>query len=169
MKQDARERIEVNDHSFSKGELDWAGKNLDYLQDYVRSNRVQSITLVTTFVIGLVLYGIVGSPIIADFIYTLGYVMWTSVVLTYLLNVLVARKQRSIKHYIHEVREALRQQGQPVPSTDASHDAGDNGGAIDQQLMMVMLNELKELKAEVAALRVTLNSTNTCTTCSRSI
>jgi hypothetical protein len=48
----------VEDYTFSEGELEWASKNIEYMQGFLRGNRIQILMLAFTFAVGLVLYGV---------------------------------------------------------------------------------------------------------------
>jgi hypothetical protein len=160
-RQSKERRVEVDGYSFSEGELEWASKNIGYLQSFLRGNRLQLSMLAVTFVLGLLLYAIsqlidagvlAGSPVLADFLYNLGITLWTSVVLVFLLEVLVERQRGFTERYLRLVQEALRRQDEAVPEGDGSDTPDD---PVRQQVQLLI-----ELRAEVAALRARLDAEN---------
>jgi hypothetical protein len=167
------QRIRVEDYTFSEGELEWASKNIGYMQSFLTGNRLQNLMLAITFAVGLALYAIAqlisngvltGSPVVADFLYNLGITLWTSVVLAFLLEVLVDRQRRFTERYLLLVREALRQRGESALQAEAEPDEVEtaaNGATLAQQKLDAVLEKLKamdDLKSEVAALRSKLDA-----------
>jgi hypothetical protein len=123
-----RTRIVVDGYSFSEGELEWAKRNVPYLQQLSRSNRILYWTMGATLTLGILAYvlsfALAGGwlpwpawlwpEFSSDLLYNLGITLWTSVVLAFLLEVIVDWQQRRAARYVALVRRALEQEGAPL-------------------------------------------------------
>src|SRR5512143_269229 len=107
-------RLTVDGYTFSQGELDWARQNLDKLRRSARGNTALFTTMIFTFILGLIIYfvadgirmGFIASPLglrvdlTSYFLYNLGVVLWSSVVLVFFLEVVVEYQKRRWQRYV---------------------------------------------------------------------
>jgi hypothetical protein len=108
---------------FTEEELKWLGGNLADLRRGVEERRFRNSTLWTALGIGLVVHvagfllrsSVTGEPItvLADLLYTLGFALWTGVVVVVIVDIIPAAKERQINHYLDAYEAALRARGRP--------------------------------------------------------
>ncbi len=162
-------RLTVNGYTFSPGELEWARQNLDKMRRTARGNTPLLVVMLLTFVLGLIIYfvsdgiqaGAIALPadwrasLIADFLYNLGVVLWTSVVLVFFLEVVVEYQRKRWQRYVQLIEHVLKEQGQAV--TTAGEEIDDDI-ATRLDAIMNKLSGLEVLQSDVAALKAKLES-----------
>jgi hypothetical protein len=99
-------------------ELDWAADHLDELRRSASEHRIRSQLLWSGLAIGLAAHVVgyllkssaIGEPIavLADVIYTLGYALWTGVVVVALVEIIPAIKERQISAALDAYEAALQ-------------------------------------------------------------
>ena len=122
--QRGNQRIEVDGYRFRVDEIEWARTHVPYLQRLSTGNQILYWTMVITLLLGLVVYwlsfvvssGALSLPaflpleLTADFLYNLGIVLWTSVVLVFMLEVMVDVQRRQAGKYLALVQRVLAEQ-----------------------------------------------------------
>jgi len=165
----------VDGYTFSPGELEWARDNLDKMRRTVSNNSLLYLTMALTFVIGLVLYllsdsiatGAIILPtswradLIADVLYNLGSVLWTSVVLVLFLEVIVEYQRRRWQRYLRLVEQALKGEQSNRSSTDEQTDAAASSILGKLDAILGKLDTIDQLQAEVAALKAEMAARRT--------
>jgi hypothetical protein len=115
-------------HKFTPDELEWVGAHLTDLRRSYAEKRVLRWTLITGFVIGLVAYlggylvrsaAAEAEPLalLGDLLYTLGWALWTGVVVTLLLQIFPEWKQRQLERYLRAYEQAVRDQSRVARDT----------------------------------------------------
>jgi hypothetical protein len=104
--------------SFSDDELAWIGTHLTDLRRSVAERRIRNSMLWIGLGIGLVAHivgfllkaSVTGEPIavLADLLYTLGWALWTGVVVVALIEIIPAAKERQISRALDVYEAALR-------------------------------------------------------------
>ena len=115
---------------FSEEELDWIGGHMTELRSSIVERRFRNWTLWTAVVIGLVAHvagfllksSAAGEPIavLADLLYTLGYALWTGVVVVAIVEIIPAAKERQISKYLDAYESALRSRVRPGDGSQKS-------------------------------------------------
>jgi hypothetical protein len=110
--------------------LAWAGQHLPELRRSVAEQRTLRWSLGIGFLVGLVAYvsgfllksSVTTEPLalVADLLYTLGWALWTGVVVVVFLQIVPAAKTRQLKRSADALEAALRDQARA-----ASAQAGD--------------------------------------------
>jgi hypothetical protein len=106
--------------------LDWVGENLPGLRRSAYGQRILYWTLGVGFMVGLAAYvggyalrsSVTTEPLgfVADLLYTLGYVLWTGVIVVLFLQVFPEVKRRQYKQLLDAYEGALR--GKPRAESD---------------------------------------------------
>lgn len=118
------QRIEVEGYRFRVDEIEWARTHVPYLQRLSTGNQILYWTMAITLLLGLAIYAlsfVVGNGTLslptflpveptADFLYNLGIVLWTSVVLVFMLEVMVDVQRRQANKYLVLVQRVLAEQ-----------------------------------------------------------
>ncbi len=109
-----------SDHQFKEEELEWIGAHLSELRQTVAEGRIRTATLWTGFGVGLVVHAVgfllktsvTGEPIgvLADLLYTLGWALWTGVVVVALVEIIPKAKERQITRTLDAYEKTLRAQ-----------------------------------------------------------
>ena len=104
--------------------LDWVGKNLPYVRQTALGQRPIYWILGIFLVVGLAVYvggyalraSVTTEPLafVGDLLYTLGYALWTGVVVVLFLQVLPEAKRRQYKQAL-DAYEAAHNEGKPEP------------------------------------------------------
>jgi len=102
----------------SDDELAWAEAHMRDLRGTVADRRIRYWTLWTALGLGLVVHvagfliksSVTGEPlaVLADLLYTLGYALWTGVVVVSITEVIPAAKERQVSRALDEYEAALR-------------------------------------------------------------
>ena len=115
--------------------LAWAEEHLPSLRRSVTQRRSLRWSLVIGFVMGLVAHG--GGfllktwetkeplALMADLLYTLGWALWTGVVVVFFFQVVPEARTNQIKRAVEAFETALRDRGRA--GTDQALDQADNG------------------------------------------
>jgi len=119
---------------FSEEDLDWIGGHMAELRSSVVERRFRNWTLWTALLVGLAVHvagfllksSVTGEPIalLADLLYTLGYALWTGVVVVTIVEIIPAAKERQISRYLDAYESALRSRPRRkdgVPARPQSH------------------------------------------------
>ncbi len=103
---------------FSDDELEWMGAHLTDLRKSVVDRRFRNRILWSGLVVGLAAHvtgfllktSVTGEPIgvLADLLYTLGWALWTGIVIVVLVEVIPAAKERQISHALDVYEAAMR-------------------------------------------------------------
>ena len=105
-------------HAFTDEELAWMAAHVKDLRRTVTEKRVLRWTLTIGFVAGLVVH--VGGyllrasatteplGLVADLLYTLGWALWTGVVVAVLVQIFPEWKQHQLEWYLRAYEEAVR-------------------------------------------------------------
>lgn len=129
-KREAPERITFEGYTFSEGELEWARQHLGQMRRTVRGNRMLYWMLAITFALGLILYllsfamtgKVINLPpgwfakILPDFLYNLGIILWTSVILVLFLEVAVDIQRKRWRRYIKLIEKVSAEQDMEIPA-----------------------------------------------------
>jgi hypothetical protein len=112
--------------------LAWAGEHLPELRRSVSEQRPLRWSLGVAFLVGLVVYSsgfllkssVTTEPLelVADLLYTLGWALWTGVVVVVFLQVVPEAKTRQIKQSADALEAALRDRAR----TGSGQSAGDD-------------------------------------------
>jgi hypothetical protein len=104
--------------TFNDTELVWIGAHLTDLRRSVAERRIRSWMLWSGLGIGLVAHvagfllkaSVTGEPIgvLADLLYTLGWALWSGVVVVALVEIIPAAKERQISRALDAYEAALR-------------------------------------------------------------
>ena len=162
-------RLTVDGYTFSAGELDWARQNLGKLRRTARGNTSLYMTMIFTFILGLIIYfvadgisvGAIAVPsgwrinLLADLLHNLGVVLWSSVVLVFFLEVVVEFQKKRWQRYVQLIEHVLNEQGQA-----AAQDTDPSEGDITAQLaaLQARLTSLDQLQADVTAFKAMLET-----------
>ena len=161
-------RVRVGGHTYSLDELEWAQNNLGQMRRQLRGNTLLLGMLALAFVLGIIFYlladaintGAIVLPngwraeLIGDFLYNLGVILWTSVVISLFLEVGVAYSHSRAQRYMAEVETALRMLGYDVPDEPAVEDESELA-ALTKKLDVVV-GAVSQLQAEIAVLKAHL-------------
>jgi hypothetical protein len=122
---------------FSKTELQWLADHLPEMRRSVSERRIRSQTLWAGLVVGLVVHVIgfllksaaAGAPVevLADLLYTLGYALWTGVVVVALVEIIPAAKERQISRWLDAYEAEIGSRGPPDEDADSESSAGKQG------------------------------------------
>jgi hypothetical protein len=107
--------------------LDWVGKNLPYVRRSASGRRPFYWILAIAFVVGLAAYGggyalrssATTEPLrfVGDLLYTLGWALWTGVVVVLFLQIAPEAKRRQFKQVL-DAYEAAQNEEKPEPKPD---------------------------------------------------
>jgi len=105
-------------HRFSNDELKWMSRHLSELRQSVSERQIQRQMLWIGLAIGLAVHvagfllktSATGEPIgvLADLLYTLGWGLWTGVVVVAVVEIIPAAKERQISRALDAYELALR-------------------------------------------------------------
>jgi hypothetical protein len=106
---------------FNEAEVEWITNHLGEMRKGVNEHRIRNQTLWTGLGIGLVVHVVgfllktssAGEPmgVLADLLYTLGYALWTGVVVVALVEIIPAAKERQISQWLDAFESALQSRG----------------------------------------------------------
>lgn len=164
-------RLTIDGYTFSPGELEWARDNLPKMRRMTHDSSVLYLIMTMTFIFGLIVYfaadgistGALVLPagwrvdLIADFLYNLGVVLWTSVVLVFFMEVVVDYQRRRWQRYVQLIERTLKIQGVPI-ETEA---APELDWSAKLNVVIERLAALDRLQAEVAELKARLPDRST--------
>jgi hypothetical protein len=118
---------------FTEEEVAWIGAHLNDLRRNVVERRIRYWTLASGLGFGLIVHvvgfllksSVSGEPVavLADLLYTLGYALWTGVVVVALVEIIPAAKERQISQYLDAYENALRTGVRPKDRAQDSPDA----------------------------------------------
>ena len=110
----------------------WIGQHLTELRKSVSERRIRNQTLWLVLVIGLVGYvvgywlrvSVSGEPwgFLADLLYTLGFALWTGVVVVVVVEIIPLAKERQITRALDAYEAAVRAKAAPPSSTMSSEE-----------------------------------------------
>jgi hypothetical protein len=116
---------------FSEDELAWISGHMRDLRRIVAERRIQRQTLWSGLAIGLAVHvagflltsSAAGEPIgaLADLLYTLGWALWTGVVVVAVVEIIPAAKERQISQYLAFYEAALRSRARPEVEEREEH------------------------------------------------
>jgi hypothetical protein len=119
---------------FSDDELVWISDHLSDLRRSVSEHRFRRQTLWSGLAIGLIVHvagfllksSTSGEPIgvLADLLYTLGWALWTGVVVVMLVEVIPAAKERQISKALDAYEASLRARARTNTATRPSSNTG---------------------------------------------
>jgi hypothetical protein len=152
-KREPRERRYRFDHY----EIDWARQNLPLLRRYTQTNTILYYWMVITLIVGLAAHvlsdqigiGAIMLPegwradFVADLLYNVGIALWTSVAITFFLEVIPDWQRKMAQRYIDELME---QAGAP-----------EDGDSAEEATVSDLAKEVAALRVEIAALRAGLS------------
>jgi hypothetical protein len=114
---------------FSAEEVAWISSHMNDLRRGLTSRRFRNLTLGSALAIGLVVHvlgfmlksSVTGEvfAVLADVLYTLGFALWTGVVVVAIVEIIPEAKERQISGYLDAYERALRSRTRPgdrVPS-----------------------------------------------------
>jgi hypothetical protein len=139
--------------TFSDDELAWVSAHMDDLRRTVAERRIRNWMLWTGLGFGLVAHvagfllkaSVSGEPIgvLADLLYTLGWALWSGVVVVALIEIIPAAKERQISRAIDVYEAALhaRAREKADRSTVVGHGAA--GGGVRRRDQRVADNSVK--------------------------
>lgn len=130
----ARERgAEGALHPYGDEELAWMGEHLTQLRQSVSGQRIVLQSLGIGFVLGLAAYvggyalkaSATTEPMnfVGDFLYTLGWALWTGVVVALMVEIIPKVKQRQIKQALDIYEAALHEKAQAGSARTSRGDA----------------------------------------------
>ena len=109
---------EGSPHEYNELELAWIGEHLTDLRKSVSERRFRNWTLWISLAVGLAAYGagyLLKSSysgglagLLADLLYTLGWALWTGVVVVALIEIIPAAKERQITRALDDYEAGLR-------------------------------------------------------------
>lgn len=161
----AARRVQVGGRSYSPEELEWARQNLGTMRRQLRGNTFLLGILALAFVLGIVFYlladaintGTIVLPdgwradLIGDFLYNLGLILWTSVVISLFLEVGVEYSHRRAEQYVEDVEMALQTLGYDVPDEPETENEPDLT-ALNHKLE-TLVAAVERLQTEITALK----------------
>lgn len=164
-------------NTFDPYELEWGRRYLHYLRRSAYDNSVRNWTLITALALGLVLtvlgdqitVGVIPLPagwrvdFVGGILYELGLILWTSVVVVFLLEIFVEQQQRRNRDYLRQLEAQLGESVTPdEPAADEetlAHQIESLNARLDAILAELdRLKTLDELRGEVASLKAALKS-----------
>ena len=119
---------------FSAEELAWLAEHGSEWRQSVSEGRIRYQVLCTGLAVGLAVHiagyllksSASGEPVavLADLLYTLGYALWTGVVVVALVEIIPALKERQVGRYLDAYEEAIRSRtgGDQSPPTADHHE-----------------------------------------------
>ena len=120
-------------HPYDDEELAWMGKHLSQLRQSVSGQRIVLQSLGIGFVLGLAAYAggyaLKASAttellqFVGDFLYTLGWALWTGVVVALMVEIIPKVKQRQIKQALDIYEAALHEKDQARSAQTSRGDA----------------------------------------------
>lgn len=124
--------LEEIDPSFKDPEaLKWFGEHVADMRKSVTERRIRNQVLWLVLVIGLIGYvaghllreSVSGEPwgLLADLLYTLGFALWTGVVVVVVLEIIPRAKERQIRRALDAYEAAVRAKAAP-PQTSVSEE-----------------------------------------------
>jgi hypothetical protein len=118
---------------WSEEELAWISTHVSDLRKSVADRRIRNWTLWSALAVGLVAHvagyllksSVSGEPIevLADLLYTLGFALWTGVVVVAIVEIIPAAKERQISRSLDAYEAALRARARPKDSGPGSSGA----------------------------------------------
>src|SRR5690242_14942908 len=119
-------------HRFSNDELKWMSRHLGELRQSVSERQIQRQMLWIGLAIGLMVHvagfllksSSTGEPIalLADLLYTLGWALWTGVVVIAVVEIIPAAKERQISRALDAYELALRSRASTNNAATVSQD-----------------------------------------------
>jgi hypothetical protein len=152
-KRESRERR----YRFDPHEIEWARQNLPLLRRYAQTNTILYYWMVVTLIVGLAAHvlsdqisiGAITLPegwraaFVADLLYNVGIALWTSVAITFFLEVIPDWQRKMAQRYIDELRKVV--------------ESPDDGDEAAEATVSDLAREVTALRAEIAALRTELS------------
>ena len=121
----------------SEDELAWVSGHLDELRRSVSAHRIRNQLLWSGLAVGLVAHvagfllksSASGEPtaVLADLLYTLGWALWTGVVVVAIVEIIPAVKERQISRALDAYEEAVRNRARPKRRRPDSPEAVQKG------------------------------------------
>lgn len=123
---------------FTEVELAWIGTHLTELRRSLSEQRIRYQTLWIGFVVGLAAHvggyllrssattALLGVP--GDLLYTLGWALWTGVVVVVLLQIFPEAKQRQIMEALDAYEAALQDKARAGRDQTSTHDGAPTAG-----------------------------------------
>jgi hypothetical protein len=112
---------------FSAEEMEWISSHMADLRRGLVGRRFRNVTLWSAVAIGLVVHVVgfllkasaSGEPfaVLADVLYTLGFALWTGVVVVAIVEIIPEAKERQISRYLDAYERALRSRTRPGGGT----------------------------------------------------
>ena len=148
------------DYQYGPDELAWVAEHPDSARGWADADRILAWSMTVTLVVGLALnlvgYGIgsgaISTPgwlpgdLTSQLVSDLGVILWTSVILVLFIEIIPERSRRRAARYLAGARDALREQGRPIPTELLQVDLAEPGGSVQAATLEAVLEQVRAIE-----------------------